>query len=76
MRISFVSHCFTLLHLSIGQRRFLNCQDGGKKPGRSLLKVGVVEALNDAGFDETTFLGRGGIFEWTRDQKAEEPLDW
>jgi len=61
------------------EMRFLNCQDGGKKPGRSLLKVGVVEALKDAGYDHQAFLDRGGIFEWSRereDQTRTDALDW
>jgi len=57
-------------------RRFLNCQDGGKKPGRSLLKVGVQAALEDAGFDNQTFVDRGGIFEWSRERKVQEELEW
>jgi hypothetical protein len=31
--------------------RFLNCSLGGKTPGRSILEVGVPQALQDAGFD-------------------------
>jgi len=59
--------------------RFLNCQDGGKRPGRSLLDVGVSAALQDAGFDQDAFVERGGIFEWGRYPEAEETgrsLDW
>jgi hypothetical protein len=56
--------------------RFLNSQDGGKKPGRSLLKVGVQAALEDAGFDNQAFVDRGGIFEWSRERKAQEALEW
>ncbi|KAF8659857.1 hypothetical protein AX16_001741 [Volvariella volvacea WC 439] len=48
------------------EMRFLNCLDGGKRPGRSLLKVGVQAALQDAGFDEDAFVNRGGIFDWKR----------
>jgi radical S-adenosyl methionine domain-containing protein 2 len=43
--------------------RFLNCSDSSKTPGRSLLNVGVEEALKDAGFDEKAFFDRGGVFE-------------
>ena len=46
--------------------RFLNCCDGGKKPGRSLLEVGVQDTLMDAGFDDKAFFDRGGVFEWSR----------
>jgi radical S-adenosyl methionine domain-containing protein 2 len=52
--------------------RFLNCCESGKRPGGSLLEVGVQEALKDAGFDEKAFLERGGIFDWTRDKDGEE----
>ncbi|KAI9566192.1 hypothetical protein HD554DRAFT_2278770 [Boletus coccyginus] len=54
--------------------RFLNCKDGGKKPGRSLLDVGVQSALQDSGFDESAFNDRGGIFDWKRD--APSSLEW
>lgn len=53
----------------------MDCRDGGKKPGRSILDVGVETALLDSGFDEKTFLDRGGIFEWTREPES-QPLDW
>jgi radical S-adenosyl methionine domain-containing protein 2 len=53
--------------------RFLNSSDGGKIPGRSILDVGVGEALKDAGFNKQAFLDRGGIFDWSRD---EDTLEW
>ena len=57
--------------------RFLNCTDGGKKPGRSLLDVGVQEALKDAGFDEKAFFDRGGVYEWSRNRDREEAIpEW
>jgi radical S-adenosyl methionine domain-containing protein 2 len=57
--------------------RFLNCQDGGKVPGRSLLEVGVQAALQDAGFDEDGFHERGGVFDWTAQRDDSEVyLDW
>ena len=52
--------------------RFLNCSDSSKTPGRSLLEVGVEEALLDAGFDEKAFFDRGGVFEWTKKKDSEE----
>ncbi|KAN0116472.1 hypothetical protein V8E52_005853 [Russula decolorans] len=59
------------------EMRFLNCCDSGKKPGRSLLNVGVEEALKDAGFDEKAFLERGGIFDWGRsDSEEAKVLEW
>jgi len=54
--------------------RFLNCETGGKIPGRSLLNVGVQEAIKDAGWNEQAFRDRGGIFEWSR--KKEEDVSW
>jgi radical S-adenosyl methionine domain-containing protein 2 len=45
---------------------FLDCSRGGKAPTQSILKVGVERALGDAGFDETEFLHRGGMYDWTR----------
>ncbi|KAI9566611.1 radical SAM enzyme [Boletus coccyginus] len=63
-------------YLLIDERMsFLDCRDGGKKPGRSILDVGVETALLDSGFDEKTFLDRGGIFEWTREPESQS-LDW
>ncbi|KZV93434.1 radical SAM enzyme [Exidia glandulosa HHB12029] len=56
------------------QMRFLNSTGGSKKPGRSILDVGVHEALMDAGFDEQAFLRRGGVFEWGGRRK--EDLAW
>lgn len=38
--------------LNSGCYRFLDCSAGGKTPGRSLLDVGVQQALQDAGFDD------------------------
>ncbi|KAM0748636.1 radical SAM enzyme [Meredithblackwellia eburnea MCA 4105] len=61
--------------------RFLNCSTGGKIPGRSVLDVGVHQALQDAGFDQGAFLKRGGVFEWQKPKKlihsaTGDPLDW
>ncbi|XP_069681372.1 S-adenosylmethionine-dependent nucleotide dehydratase RSAD2-like [Periplaneta americana] len=53
--------------------RFLNCQEGAKKPSLSILDVGVADALNEAGFDENMFRKRGGIYKWS---KANMNLDW
>ncbi|KAF5371323.1 hypothetical protein D9758_004233 [Tetrapyrgos nigripes] len=56
---------------------FLNCQDGNKRSGRSILDVGVEEALKDAGFDEEQFFDRMGVFDWTRDTKEQpDSPDW
>jgi radical S-adenosyl methionine domain-containing protein 2 len=58
--------------------RFLNCQNGGKVPGRSILKVGVRAALQDAGFDASGFHERGGVYDWTapRYSPSEKELEW
>jgi radical S-adenosyl methionine domain-containing protein 2 len=62
--------------LLIHRHRFLNCQGGGKRPGLSILKVGVEEAMRDAGFDNDAFVARGGIFQWSRGLPEPEALDW
>ncbi len=44
-----------------------------------MLNVGVAEALKDAGFDEKSFVNRGGVFEWSRDEEAQQiasEMDW
>lgn len=53
--------------------RFLDCTRGGKDPSRSLLDVGVKNALKFSGFDEKMFLKRGGKYTWS---KADMKLDW
>ena len=51
--------------------RFL---DGGtKKPSRSILDVGVTDAIDNANFDEKAFLKRGGKYVWS---KEDMKLDW
>ncbi|XP_054584312.1 S-adenosylmethionine-dependent nucleotide dehydratase RSAD2 [Eptesicus fuscus] len=53
--------------------RFLNCREGRKDPSPSILDVGVQEAIKFSGFDEETFLKRGGKYVWS---KADLKLDW
>jgi len=55
--------------------RFLDSSAGGKIPGRSILAVGVEAGLKDAGFNEAAFLGRGGVFDWTREPEPDD-LEW
>jgi radical S-adenosyl methionine domain-containing protein 2 len=55
--------------------RFLDSSEGGKKPGRSILEVGVEQGLRNAGFDEQAFLDRGGIFQWSREDEMQAP-EW
>lgn len=51
---------------------FLNCTSGAKVPSKSVLDVGVDEALAEAGFDSKQFEERGGYYadQWTRDQPS------
>ncbi|XP_019501821.1 PREDICTED: radical S-adenosyl methionine domain-containing protein 2 [Hipposideros armiger] len=53
--------------------RFLNCTKGRKDPSKSILDVGVEEAIKFSGFDENMFLKRGGKYTWS---KADLKLDW
>ncbi|XP_078206145.1 S-adenosylmethionine-dependent nucleotide dehydratase RSAD2 isoform X2 [Callithrix jacchus] len=53
--------------------RFLNCTKGRKDPSKSILDVGVEEAIKFSGFDEKMFLKRGGKYIWS---KADLKLDW
>uniref|UniRef100_A0A1A8BH90 S-adenosylmethionine-dependent nucleotide dehydratase RSAD2 n=1 Tax=Nothobranchius kadleci TaxID=1051664 RepID=A0A1A8BH90_NOTKA len=53
--------------------RFLDCRDGRKDPSRSILDVGVKDAIFFSGFDEKMFLKRGGKYNWS---KADMKLDW
>lgn len=45
-------------------------------PGRSILEVGVEKALQDAGFDESAFYERGGVFDWKKEPDSEVSLEW
>ncbi|KAK3089948.1 hypothetical protein FSP39_007889 [Pinctada imbricata] len=53
--------------------RFLDCTRGSKDPSRSILDVGVQNALKFSGFDEAMFFKRGGKYTWS---KADMKLDW
>ncbi|KAH0621994.1 hypothetical protein JD844_023850 [Phrynosoma platyrhinos] len=53
--------------------RFLNCSNGLKEPSRSILDVGVQDAIRFSGFDEKMFLKRGGKYIWS---KADMALEW
>ncbi|TFY71582.1 hypothetical protein EVG20_g1412 [Dentipellis fragilis] len=56
------------------EMRFLNCQGGRKRPGRSIFDVGVEAALDDAGWEPETFVDRGGIFDWGNPKPSS--TDW
>ncbi|XP_077782481.1 S-adenosylmethionine-dependent nucleotide dehydratase RSAD2 isoform X2 [Podarcis muralis] len=53
--------------------RFLNCANGRKEPSRSILNVGVEDAIKFSGFDENMFFKRGGKYVWS---KADMALEW
>lgn len=53
--------------------RFLDCTKGNKDPSRSILDVGVDNALLFSGFDEKMFFKRGGKYVWS---KADLKLEW
>nr|XP_003215459.1 PREDICTED: radical S-adenosyl methionine domain-containing protein 2 [Anolis carolinensis] len=53
--------------------RFLNCVNGRKEPSRSILDVGVQDAIQFSGFDEKMFLKRGGKYVWS---KVDMALEW
>ncbi|XP_001639114.3 radical S-adenosyl methionine domain-containing protein 2 isoform X2 [Nematostella vectensis] len=53
--------------------RFLDCTGGSKSPSKSILDVGVDEAMKFSGFDEKMFLKRGGKYMWS---KADMKFDW
>lgn len=55
------------------QMRFLDCREGRKDPSKSILDVGVEEAIKFSGFDEKMFLKRGGKYVWS---KEEMKLEW
>lgn len=44
------------------QFRFLDCSENSKKPSKSILQVGVKEALKQSGYDREKFVKRGGEF--------------
>jgi radical S-adenosyl methionine domain-containing protein 2 len=52
--------------------RFHDCTDEDKDPSKSVLDVGVDNALMFSGFDEKMFLKRGGKYAWN---KADLRLD-
>lgn len=53
--------------------RFLDCREGRKDPSKSILDIGVEEAIKFSGFDEKMFLIRGGKYVWS---KEDMKLEW
>lgn len=62
-----------IFFLFLLQMRFLDCREGRKDPSKSILDVGVKEAIRFSGFDEKMFLKRGGKYVWS---KADMKLEW
>ncbi|KAE8353775.1 radical SAM enzyme [Aspergillus coremiiformis] len=58
--------------------RFLD--RSGRQPSGCILDVGVQKALDSVYWDESSFVSRGGIYDWTRNQAScsgsHEGLDW
>lgn len=53
--------------------RFLDCRQGSKIPSKSILDVGVANALKFSGFDDAMFKKRGGFYKWS---KGDDYLCW
>ncbi|PAA55452.1 hypothetical protein BOX15_Mlig028573g1 [Macrostomum lignano] len=51
--------------------RFLDCTRGRKEPSRSILDVGVANAICSSGFDEAMFRRRGGVYQWSKNDIME-----
>ncbi|KAI9143363.1 radical SAM domain-containing protein [Paraphysoderma sedebokerense] len=49
------------------EMRFLDCGDGGKRPGPSILEVGVEEAMKYIVWSKDDFIKRGGMYEWKKE---------
>nr|XP_022918330.1 radical S-adenosyl methionine domain-containing protein 2-like [Onthophagus taurus] len=47
--------------------RFLDCREGAKIPSKSILDIGVKNALKFSGFDEAMFKKRGGVYKWSKE---------
>ena len=54
--------------------RFLDNTGGEKRPSKSILDVGVNQALKFSGFDKEMFRKRGGKYQWSKDRQ--QLLDW
>ena len=52
---------------------FLN--EGVKEKAKSILKIGVEEALKGVYWDEEDFVERGGVYNWSKTSKRPE-LEW
>ena len=61
------------INVLLVQMRFLDCRSGAKIPSKSVLDVGVENAINASGFDEKMFFRRGGKYTWS---KADMDFNW
>ena len=68
-----VNNCDLFSVFTSFQMRFLDCRSGAKVPSKSLLDVGVKNAIDASGFGEQMFLKRGGRYTWS---KADMNLEW
>ena len=71
--IKVVHNSISIILYIFYQMRFLDCTKGRKDPSKSILDVGVTEAMKCSGFDEAMFKKRGGRYVWS---KADMKLDW
>jgi radical S-adenosyl methionine domain-containing protein 2 len=55
--------------------RFLNCTSGAKKPSESIREVPVGQALQEAGFDTRTFIERGGVYTWRKEDLVPDDIE-
>jgi radical S-adenosyl methionine domain-containing protein 2 len=63
--------------------RFLDKGDGEEKASESILDVGVRKAMTQVRWERSTFVGRGGLYDWTKASKPGcssgdkvEELEW
>lgn len=63
--------------------RFLNRD--GREPSKSILEIGVEEALQQVTWDKESFIERGGVYDWAREKsggsmcaggEADRNLEW
>jgi radical S-adenosyl methionine domain-containing protein 2 len=48
---------------------FLDKGKGKEKQSRSILNVGVAQALREVHFDKAAFVRRGGEYPWSKEQR-------
>ena len=54
--------------------RFLDKGEGMIKQSESLLDVGVVEAMKQVVWDKKSFVERGGIYDWSREDQEQKQM--